>query len=103
LDPVQIFMLTNNGSTTLTAIGQGVLGGANATEFSIVQVLSTCGPAVPLVKPVGQITLAPGASCTVTVQFKPQTGQTTGVKNATVSVTDLAGTQTSTLTGNANP
>jgi len=33
----------------------------------------------------------------VTVQFRPQTAQTTGVKNATVSVTDLGGTQTSTF------
>jgi hypothetical protein len=38
----------------------------------------------------------------VTVRFSPVTGQTTGVKTATVSVTDLAGTQTSTLTGTAN-
>jgi len=63
---------------------------------------STCGP-VGGGQLAGQTTLAPGAACVVTVQFKPQTGQTTGVKNATVSVTDLAGTQTSTLTGNANP
>ena len=37
-----------------------------------------------------------------TLSFEPLTAQTTGVKNATVSVTDLAGTQTSTLTGTAN-
>jgi hypothetical protein len=47
-------------------------------------------------------TLAPGASCVVTVQFQPKTAQTTGVKTATISVTDAAGTQTSTLTGTAN-
>jgi len=66
-----------------------------------VRLLSTCGPATG-----GQLipitTLAPGASCVVTVQFKPLTAQTTGVKNATVSVSDGAGTQTSTLTGTAN-
>jgi hypothetical protein len=51
----------------------------------------------------GQTTLAPGATCVVTVQFRPSTLQTTGAKTATISVSDLAGTQTSTLTGTANP
>jgi hypothetical protein len=100
LDPTQTFTLTNTGNVTLTAIAQGQLGGANANEFSVVRLLSTCGPAAN-----GQVTahttLAPGATCTVTVQFKPLTNQPTGVKNATVSVTDAAGTQTSTLTGTA--
>jgi hypothetical protein len=86
---------------TLTGITQGALGGANATEFVVVRVLSTCGPAGGG-QILGQTTLAPGATCGVTVQFQPLTTQTTGVKNATISVTDLAGTQTSTLTGTAN-
>jgi hypothetical protein len=49
----------------------------------------------------GNVTLAPGGTCVVTVQFKPLTAQSIGVKNATISVTDAAGTQTSTLTGTA--
>ncbi len=98
--PTQVFTLTNTGNVTLTGIGQGALGGTNPTEFSIVRMLSTCGPAGNG-QLAGQTTLAPGAVCVVTVQFRPLTTQTTGVKNATVSVTDAAGTQTSTLTGTA--
>jgi len=63
--------------------------------------LSTCGPAGGG-QLLGQTTLAPGAACMVTLRFSPTTGQSTGVKTATISVTDLAGTQTSTLTGTAN-
>jgi hypothetical protein len=47
------------------------------------------------------VTLAPGATCNIEVQFKPLTGQTAGAKPATISVTDAAGTQTSTLSGTA--
>jgi len=101
LDPSQLFVLTNTGTVPLTGIGQATLAGVDASEFSIVRLLSTCGPAGG-----GQLqgitTLAPGATCAVRVQFKPLTAQSTGVKNATVSVTDAAGTQTSTLTGTAN-
>jgi len=35
------------------------------------------------------------------VQFRPLTTQTIGAKSATLSVSDLAGTQTSALTGTA--
>ena len=91
LDPAQIFTLTNTGNVPLTGITQGALAGPNASEF--VRLLSTCGS--------GLATLAPGATCMVTVQFKPLTAQSTGLKSATISVTDLAGTQASTLTGTA--
>ncbi len=95
LEPTQTFTLTNTGNVPLTGIGTGTLGGANPTEWTVVGLGSTCGTS--------RTTLTPGSTCTVTVQFKPQTSLPAGVKNATVSVTDSAGTQTSTLTGNANP
>jgi hypothetical protein len=38
----------------------------------------------------------------VVVRFTPLTAQTVGAKTATVSVTDSAGTQTSSMTGTAN-
>jgi len=100
LDPAQTFTLTNTGNVPLTGIAQGVLGGTNANEFGVTRLLSTCGPAGGG-QLLGDVTLAPGATCAVTVQFKPLTAQTTGLKTATISVTDAAGTQTSTLTGTA--
>jgi hypothetical protein len=100
--PIQVFTLTNTGNVPLTGIAQGVLGGTNATEWFVNRLLSTCGPAGGG-QLAGQTTLNPGAVCVVTVQFRPSTTQTTGAKTATLSVSDLAGTQTSTLTGTANP
>jgi hypothetical protein len=94
LDPSFAFTLTNTGNVTLTGISQGSLGGANTADYAIVQALSTCGNTIT--------SLAPGATCVVRAQFKPLTSEAVGVKNATISVTDLAGTQTSTLTGTAN-
>jgi hypothetical protein len=99
--PTQVFTLTNTGNVTLTGIGQGALGGTNPTEYTIVRAMSTCGPAGGG-QTLGFTTRAPGTSCMVTVRFSPLTTQTTGAKPATVSVTDAAGTQTSTLTGTAN-
>ena len=103
LDPAQAFTLTNTGNVPLTGIAQGVLGGTatNDANYTINHLVSTCGPAGG-----GQlatnVTLAPGATCTVSVQFKPLTAQPAGAKPATISVTDAAGTQTSTLNGTAN-
>jgi hypothetical protein len=93
-DPSFAFTLTNTGNVTLTGIAQGQLGGANTADYAIVPALSTCGNTIT--------SLAPGATCVVRAQFKPLTSEAAGAKSATVSVTDAAGTQTSTLTGTAN-
>jgi len=100
LDGSQTFTLTNTGNVTLSPIPTGVLGGvaANVQNYAVVGSLlgfgSTCGNTVT--------TLAPGATCTVLVQFKPLTTQAVGLKAATISVTaGAAGTLTSTLNGTA--
>jgi Bacterial cadherin-like domain len=102
LDPAQVFTLTNTGNVPLTGITNGLLGGTNPAEFGIASLISTCGPAIPGTQPVGNTTLAPGGTCVISMQFKPLTAQSTGVKTATISVTDAAGTQSSTLIGTAN-
>ena len=79
LAPSQVFTLTNTGNITLTGIAQGALSGTNPAEFAVARLVSTCGPAGGG-QLLGQTTLAPGASCTVTVQFRPLTTQTTGAK-----------------------
>ena len=102
LDPAQTFVLTNTGTVQVGGITQGTLSGtaANLANFSVVRLLSTCGPAGGG-QLLGITTLAPGASCVITVQFKPLTAQPAGLKTVTLSVSDAAGTQTSTLNGTA--
>jgi hypothetical protein len=102
--PAQLFTLTNTGSVNLTGITLGTVTGTNAADFPITSLVSTCGPAVVNTKPVGITTLAPGQSCTITVRFAPTTavGDPAGAKSATLSITDLAGTQNSALSGTAN-
>ncbi len=92
--PTQTFTLTNTASVNLTGIHPGVVGGTNAADFAIVAP-STCGTT-------GFTTLAPNATCVVTVQFRPLTSEPAGGKNATLSVTDAAGTQSSALSGTAD-
>jgi hypothetical protein len=99
--PTQIFQLRNTGNVPLTGITQGVLGGANSNEFSVTRLLSTCGPAGGG-QFFGATTLAPGAACLLTVRFTPSTSQSTGNQSATISITDVAGTQTAILNGTAN-
>jgi hypothetical protein len=113
LDPSQMFTLTNTGNVPLTGITQGTLTGIannavtppltaaqSVANYAIVNLLSSCGPAGG-----GQFmvntTLAQGATCNIMVQFKPLTAQGPGLKPATISVSDSAGTQTSTLNDTA--
>ncbi len=101
LDTSQAFTLTNTGNLPLTGIGQGVLGGTSPLDYAVIPLLSTCGPATGG-QLVARATLAPNATCTVTVQFKARTADPqNSVRSATISVTDSVGTQTSTLTGTA--
>ena len=89
------FTVTNNGTSTLTfnATNAFTLGGANAGQF----LLTTGGSCAN-----GQA-LAPLASCTFSVAFRPRAGTARGTKTATVRVRSNAtnGTQTVTVAGTA--
>jgi hypothetical protein len=100
--PAQTFTLTNTGNVTLTGIAQGAVSGTNASDFPVVRLTSSCGPAGNG-QLFGQTTLAPGAMCLIIVRFAPPSGDTVGAKGpAMLSVTDAGGTQTSTpLAGTA--
>jgi hypothetical protein len=100
LGPVRFFTFTNTGTATVTGIGQAVLGGTNAADYTIVRGVSTCGP-TGNGQTVANTTLAPGASCVVEVQFRPLTADPVGsVRSGSVSVTATTiGTLTSTFTG----
>jgi hypothetical protein len=73
----------NTGGSTLT-ISALTMGGANPAEFTR---KGTC---------VANSTLAAGASCTVTITFKPAA---VGTRSASVAVTTSAGSLTLSLTG----
>jgi hypothetical protein len=99
--PVQAFTLTNTGNVALTGITRGVLGGTSPADYAVSNLLSSCGPSGG-----GQLTsttsLAPGATCVVTVQFRARTADApNSVRAATIAVTDSAGTQASVLSGTA--
>jgi hypothetical protein len=89
----QTFRLTNTGNQPLTGVTAGTISG-DTTDFVISLVGSTCGTT-------GHTTLAPGANCAITVRFAPKSTDTAGIKNATLSVSDLAGTQDAILGGTA--
>ena len=103
-DGTQVFTLTNNTGAAVTNVAQAVLGGANAADFTIVRLASTCGPAGNG-QLLGRTTLAAtGATnnCVVTVGFRPLTSEAAGPKTATISVTDSSGTQSVTINATAN-
>jgi Abnormal spindle-like microcephaly-assoc'd, ASPM-SPD-2-Hydin len=73
--PSQTVTLTNSGSAPLTISSIGITG-PNASDFAQT---NTC--------PSGTTTLAAGASCAITVTFKPAA---TGSRSAGISITDNA-------------
>jgi hypothetical protein len=75
------FTLSNSSGSTITGVGVS-LTGSNAADFAQTSTCST--------------TLANGASCTINVTFTPTVYAT---ESATLTVTDSAGTQTSSLSG----
>ena len=85
----------------MTGIAQGALSGTNTADFTVTRLLSNCGP-TGNGQLVANTTLAPGASCTVTVGFRPLTSEAAGPKTVNVNVTDSFGTQTVTINATAN-
>src|SRR3989454_463203 len=75
--PVQTLTLTNSGTATLS-ITSIVLAGLNPGDFAIAAG-NTC--------PTGAGSVAPGASCTISISFTPEA---TGARTATVTITDDA-------------
>lgn len=85
LPPVAQQETIHNGGTVGVALGRMILSGPQSPDFSSTS--STCGSS-----------LAPGASCSFTVQFAPKHS---GPSNATLSVTVGGIAQTVPLTGSA--
>ena len=93
--PCQLFVLSNPGTAPLTNIAKALSG---SNDYSFVPALSTCGTGNLLVQ---TTTLAPGAFCIMTVQFRPKaTDAANSLQTANLTVTDsLAPPQTAALTG----
>src|SRR5262249_2382582 len=91
----QTITVTNTGTATLTFSNPNAfqLSGTNASNFR----LTNSAPCA------NNGSLAPGASCSVTVQFAPRTNGGTGSNTATLSIRDNApnSPQSVTLTGTA--
>src|SRR5262249_26020891 len=92
---LQLFTLRNTSPTvTLTNIGIGTLSGSG--DFSILT--ANCGATGLIQHP----TLAPNATCTISVRLVPKSSDAAGsVQTATLPVPDSAGTQSSSLSGTA--
>ncbi|HEY2684752.1 MAG TPA: choice-of-anchor D domain-containing protein [Steroidobacteraceae bacterium] len=92
-DPAQAFTLTNTGNVALTVNSFGLTGtAANDANYAISGLLTSCANGQSLVA---------GASCVVTVQFKPLTAQAAGAKPAGLSINTSAGTESVVLNGTA--
>lgn len=89
----QTVTLTNQGSTALS-VSSIAIQGANTADFAVVATLTTC--------PTAGGTVAIGATCSVAVQFAPQSAGT--AKSAALSFSDNAAgsPQTVALTGSSN-
>jgi hypothetical protein len=89
--PTGVFTLTNTGVATATNMNQSLIG-PDRNEFNLLA--TTCGS-----------NLSVGASCTITVQFRPRNNTSVGEKQATLRVRDRVSgdnlTQTAALFGNA--
>jgi len=76
----------SNTGTAAASISGKAISGTNANQFSVTTGTGSCGSSV-----------AAGATCTVTVRFKPTS---TGNKVATLTITTNAGTFPVALSGN---